>query len=242
MILTLMYALFVIPIILLLVVYYPAQYLLHWIENKFPRVLFTLKDAHTENKNFIGLTIDDAPSQSTLLILAVLQKYRIKATWFVIGQYVLDQGAPIVQKLLENGQELGNHTMSNKASWRMSHAEFQSSLQQTEQILKASGWKKRDSLKNWFRPGSGWFTTKMIDIAESSGYRTVLGTCYPHDPFVLSACLNAWFILRRVKPGDIIIIHDRPWTISLLEIILPQLQHRGFQIAPLGEIKLQSES
>ena len=76
----------------------------------------------------------------------------------------------------------------------------------------------------------------MIHLCDKLSYKLVLGNVYPHDPFVIIPQWNALYIMSKIQNGDIIIIHDRPWTISLLQIILPQLKEKGYQVTTISEL------
>ncbi|KAJ3032834.1 hypothetical protein HDV00_007029 [Rhizophlyctis rosea] len=89
----------------------------------------------------------------------------------------------------------------------------------------------------YFRPGSGFFSTRMRTLAQKLGYRIVLGNVYPHDPQINLPWVNAAHILSMVKPGSIIIIHDRrQWTIPMLETVLPELRKRGYRVVTVTEL------
>src|SRR3954469_17772720 len=58
----------------------------------------------------LALTYDDGPNDpDTLLLLDILAKHNVKATFFLIGQYV-QQRREIVRRILTEGHEIGNHT------------------------------------------------------------------------------------------------------------------------------------
>jgi peptidoglycan/xylan/chitin deacetylase (PgdA/CDA1 family) len=64
-----------------------------------------------------------------------------------------------------------------------------------------------------------------------AGYRTILGSIYPHDPFINIWRLNAWHILSMLRPGAVIICHDRrSWTIPMLRKVIPEMKQRGYEI------------
>src|SRR5258708_33444357 len=61
----------------------------------------------------LALTYDDGPNDpDTLLLLDVLAKHNVKATFFLIGNYVQQRRA-IVRRIVTEGHEIGNHTFSH---------------------------------------------------------------------------------------------------------------------------------
>jgi peptidoglycan/xylan/chitin deacetylase (PgdA/CDA1 family) len=226
-------------VVLFGVVYKPPHLLIDYIADRNKKVLFSVK---TEEP-VIALSIDDAPTRKdTLEIANYLNDRNAKATFFVIGDYInkLSNGLDILRELMQNGHELGNHAMYDRASIYLQQDELGREIQETEAIMAKAGWKRGPN--NWFRPGSGFFSDAMIDTISRAGLRTVLGSVYPHDPMCSVAWINAIFILTSVRNGDIIIIHDRPWTLKLLEIIVPRLQKRGFKISTIGELVSEGKS
>ena len=69
------------------------------------------------------------------------------------------------------------------------------------------------------------------------GYRLVLGSVYPHDPQIPYWRINAAHILSSVRPGSIVICHDRrSWTAPTLRKVLPELKKRGYQVVTVTQL------
>lgn len=61
----------------------------------------------------LALTYDDGPNDpDTLLLLDVLERHQVKATFFLIGRYV-EKRPDIVRRIVDAGHEIGNHTYSH---------------------------------------------------------------------------------------------------------------------------------
>lgn len=219
---------------LTLLAYAPPRALLNWIASRNPDVLFTIEHRPLnpeDGKKVVALTIDDTPTKSTPLINEILAEHRCSATFFVIGDRAItcENGTAVLRDLVANGNELANHTMKDRNSACLSLRTLSDEIKSTSEMIATI-----HAPAKWFRPGSGFFHQSMIDIAKRHDLRTVLGSVYPHDPIVRWAWLNAYFIMKRVQDGDIIVIHDRPWTPNLLRLILPQLKARGFRVTTLS--------
>ena len=90
---------------------------------------------------------------------------------------------------------------------------------------------------NYFRPGSGFFSDRMRNMLRRLGYRLVLGNIYPHDPQIHYWRVNASHILSMLRPGGIIICHDRrSWTAPMLRKVLPEIQRKGYRIVTITEL------
>ena len=77
----------------------------------------------------------------------------------------------------------------------------------------------------------------MRGLVSRLGYKLVLGSIYPHDPQIQYPAANARHVLSMLKPGGIIICHDRrSWTIPMLETVLPEMKRRGYEIVTVSEL------
>ncbi|KAI5061057.1 hypothetical protein GOP47_0023562 [Adiantum capillus-veneris] len=214
-------------------------------QKRWPNVLFF----QPTRDPVVALTIDDGPHDDiTPEILEILKENDCKATWFIIGSN-MDRCPEIVRQIYSEGHEVGNHTMHDVASWRLPLEEFEEQLLSVDRRLNDLYFEDNHDRKiKWFRPGHGFFTEKMLHVAERHGYRTALGSLFPLDTLFTSQGENiAKYLLWRVHYGDIIILHDRApqrlQTAKALRILLPKLRERGFSVVTLSELlKLQKGS
>ena len=110
-------------------------------------------------------------------------------------------------------------------------------IQVNEIIDKAYDAVAHERQSSLFRPGSGIFSQRLLDIAHRLGQQTVLGSIYPHDPFIKYWWINAWHILSMLRPGAIVICHDRrSWTIPMLKKVLPAMKRRGYEIVTVSDL------
>jgi peptidoglycan/xylan/chitin deacetylase (PgdA/CDA1 family) len=183
-------------------------------------------------KKKIFLTIDDTPTKYTTQILDILDKYNVKASFFVINKDTKDFDDQI-RDIHQRGHEICNHTSHTKASIRLENNEFEHSVNKcSSNVETITGQQPK-----WFRPGSGLWNRNITNFAKENGMQTVLGDVYPHDAHIPFSFINSWYIKRFVQDGSIIIIHDRWWTLSLLESVIPDLLSRGFVFAKLSDEK-----
>lgn len=184
--------------------------------------------ASPEAPKAIALTIDDGPSAATTDILAVLERYDAKATFFNISSYLAGHEA-VVRQAVAAGHELGNHMSADQPSIRLTPADFESDLLAAQ---KAASPYLNGAPLRWLRPGMGWYSADMLKIAQRHGYRLVLGSVFPYDTHIPFSRFAIAFILTTVSPGDIIVLHDGEGrgdrTVRTLEKVLPALQAQGY--------------
>lgn len=82
-------------------------------KNKFPDLYVTAPNEFKTEENTIYLTFDDGPSENTLSILGILDKYNIKATFFVSGDEK-ERSKEILKQISDKGHSIGVHSYSHK--------------------------------------------------------------------------------------------------------------------------------
>ena len=182
----------------------------------------------------IALTLDDGPDAATTPpILAELRRHGARATFFLIAERVRGR-EQVVRQLAAEGHELGNHLTRDRPSIRLSAGQFAGDLQHAHRVLAGYG-----SVR-WARPGSAWYSQAMIATMARHGYRCALGSVYPYDALIPSAAFSSWHILRNVRPGAIVVLHDSGArgrrTADVLRRVLPELRRRGFRVVTLSQL------
>lgn len=218
------------------VVYKPPKCVISVFQYRFPEVLFQTRTS----KKIVALTIDDAPSAYTQRILTILKQNNASATFFVIGDQLDDseEQEDTLRSILKAGSELGNHAMHDEPSITLPDAVLEQQIHHVDkEIDRIYAAAREDRIARLFRPGSGIFSRRILNIASKANYRTILGSIYPHDPFITFWRVNAWHILSMVRPGAIIICHDRrSWTLPMLQKVLPKLKAKGWEVVSVSRM------
>lgn len=208
----------------------PPAWLVDRLAARYPGCLYRV----VTQRKLVALTLDDGPdAATTALILAELQRHAARATFFLIAQRAQSQDR-LVRQLVAGGHELGNHLTQDRPSIRLEASEFAQDLEQAHRILARYG-----SVR-WARPGSGWYSQTMIATMHQQGYRCALGSVYPYDATIPSVTFARWHILRNVRPGAIVVLHDGGArgrrTTQVLRAVLPELRRRGYRVVSLSEL------
>jgi peptidoglycan-N-acetylglucosamine deacetylase len=214
----------------LAVVWTAPDWLIPRLARRYPGCLYQVP---TQQK-VVALTIDDGPDPvSTPAILDQLRRHGARATFFVITNRVLGQSS-LMQRLVREGHQLGNHFTRDRASIRLSRKEFEADLLAAHRALSPWGHPV------WARPGSGWYSEEMVRVMRRHLYRCALGSVYPLDAAIPLESWGTQYILRHVRPGAIIILHDGgnrgKRTARVLATVLPELRKRGYQVVTLSEL------
>ena len=214
-------------------IYKPPNFLIRYFQRRWRDVLWEVPIS----KQIMAITIDDGPSEHTEEILEVLKDNDATATFFIIGSQVAEREETL-QNIIRNNNELGNHAMNDEPSRSLTDTELIEQIQAVQdKIHNAYAAVGIDAPPNYFRPGSGFFSTRMRKILADLDYRLILGSVYPHDPQIPFWWINASHILGRLYPGGIIICHDRrSWTAPMLRKVLPEMTRRGYRVVTVTEL------
>ncbi|RHZ46722.1 chitin deacetylase CDA4 [Aspergillus thermomutatus] len=217
-------------------IYKPPSLLIRYLQHRYPDVLFHVP--LPPHKKLVALTIDDAPSQYTPEIAAELRAHGASATFFLIGAQI-DGREGVLGELVRAGHELGNHAMRDEPSRALGDDVLSAQIAQVQARISDvyAGVGVEGPGVRWFRPGSGFFSERMRRLVRALGLRIALGSVYPHDPQIPYARVNAAHVLSMVRPGSVIICHDRrSWTVPMLRRVLPELRRRGYRVVALSEL------
>jgi len=156
------------------------------------------------SKPMVALTFDDGPDpQFTPRILAVLDRYRVRATFNVMGYNAIRHG-DLLRAVVAGGHELGNHT------WTHQDLAFQSTAATRRQlhgglvaIQRVAGVRPR-----WFRPPRGELTGAAVLTAAELGQDILLWSVTRGLAGVGTPTGVAAHIVGVVGPGDVLALHD----------------------------------
>jgi peptidoglycan/xylan/chitin deacetylase (PgdA/CDA1 family) len=218
-------------------IYKPPSVLISFFQWKWPDVLWRV----TISSKVVALTIDDTPSEYSTEIMQILKENDATATFFVIGAQVPGRESTL-QDLIRHGNELGNHAMHDEPSRSLKDATLIEEIHTVEEHINAAYNELGVKLPpKYFRPGSGFFSDGMRRLLARLDYRLVLGSIYPHDPQISLWRVNANHILSMLRPGAIIICHDRRgWTAPMLRSVLPRIRQQGYEIVTVSELLRQA--
>ncbi len=149
-----------------------------------------------------ALTFDDGPHpETTPGLLEVLARHRARATFFLIGERV--RAHPhLVRAITDAGHEIANHLMRDEPSVLIPDPRFRRELAQVSALLAPYG------PVRWFRPGSGWFTPRMVRSAAQQDLRPVLGTLVAAHHGGPGDGRIARVLLAGIRPGSIVVLHE----------------------------------
>ncbi|WP_051371524.1 polysaccharide deacetylase family protein [Mesorhizobium loti] len=174
----------------------------------------------------VWLTLDDGPDPiNTEKILKVLDRHRIKAAFFMIGEKVAAQPA-VVQRVFDAGHRIGNHTFSHRRLTELTAAEIRDEIETTAKLISAF---TRD--EKIFRPPFGAIDQTVCAIADDLGHRTVLWNVDPTD-WDLQCQPKGWIDkalhATHKREASVILAHDdRRTTAENFDLFIRRLKKSG---------------
>ncbi len=188
----------------------------------------------------IALTIDAAwDADKTPFILDTLDKYNVKATFFLCGIWV-KQYPDFVKEISKRGHEIGNHSLTHPHMARMDAIAIQKELSDLDDMLEElTG--KRSTL---FRPPFGEYNDTVIRAAHEAGYEVIQ---WSRDTVDWKADRSAQTILdgvlKKLQSGDIILCHNNGYKIeTYLPVLIETAQQKGFRFVTVSELLLSGET
>lgn len=186
----------------------------------------------------VALTYDDGPHPVyTPQLLDVLDKYNVKATFFMVGR-AMDARPDIVKDAVKRGHVIANHTYTHPANIEENtDAQIIRELELCEEVIE----KLTGRRAHLFRPPKGLIDGAVFDIASEEGYRTILWTVCADHHDAPTPELMAQRVLKHIRPGAIILAHDGSFQsrwkdVAATPLIIEGLRKQGYRFVTIPEL------
>lgn len=197
------------------------------------KIITKIKRANKKEKeDIIYLTFDDGPSSKyTIELLDVLEKNNVKATFFVVAQFALNN-KEIIKKMKEHGHSIQLHSLEHKNEL------FETPFNTKKDIEGCINAMKELNVKiKYFRAPWGHFNIVSMLLLKKHGIKKILWNVMAEDWEADNTTeIIAEKLLNRTKGGDIICLHDGRGfneapsrTIKALEKVLPIWISKGYK-------------
>ena len=182
----------------------------------------------------VALTFDDGPDPvHTVPVLDALDRRQVKATFFMMGRNV-ERHAAVAREVVRRGHEVGNHSFSHPKLILMSPARVRQEIERTDALLRGIG----VSGDIHFRPPHASKFLVLPYVLVQMEKLSVLGDVDPEEWKRRSAAVMTESILRQVRPGSIIGLHDPAGadTLKTLENVLAALSAQGYRFETVSQL------
>ena len=180
----------------------------------FPKAIFSLP---VLGKKMIYLTFDDGPTpEITPWVFEILEKHQIKATFFLLGNEIV-KNPEFLPLYNIKGHQIGNHGFEHFDGWKTDKSQY------LENILK----NKKQIASNLFRPPYGRITPAIYKTIKNQFkiifWNKMIGDY--NQKIISESEINHF--LKKLKNGDIIVLHDNKKSFHNLKNILPMIIEYG---------------
>lgn len=164
------------------------------------------------HQHAVYLTFDDGPiPEVTPWVLDMLDRYGIKATFFMVGDNVRKH-PEVYEEVVRRGHRIGNHTMHHVSGFRLTRRSYLRDVAEARQYIDS----------DLFRPPHGWLRPRQT-WALHEQFRVVMFDLVTRD---YSKWLLPQDVVRNVKrfarDGSVIVFHDSLKSWPRLQEALPQ--------------------
>ena len=185
----------------------------------------------------VALTFDDGPDvRSTPALLDALREAGLPAAFFCIGKHVAEN-PNLATRIANEGHLIANHsyTHSNATNF-FSVPRLTEELTKTQAAIReATGTSPR-----WYRPPIGLSNPRTFRAAQGLGLTVVGWTAGGLDTLITDPEKIVKRILKRLRPGAIILLHDgnvpTERLIATVKLLLDSLRKLDYQVVRLDQL------
>jgi len=180
------------------------------------------------SNNKILLTFDDGPTEeATLRILNILRTNHLKAVFFCVGNNI-EKHPSLVQKILEDGHTIANHTMSHKLLTKLNREESIREISAFNDLMK----EEFNYDVKYFRPPYGRFNLKTNGILKELNMKCIMWNLLTYD-YESNIEKVKYAIDNHLNGNSIIVFHDSikgsDIILEALNYTIEQADKRGFK-------------
>ncbi|MEW9095047.1 MAG: polysaccharide deacetylase family sporulation protein PdaB [Clostridiaceae bacterium] len=186
----------------------------------------------TEEKK-VSITFDvNWGENNTIEILDILDKYNVKATFFLIGNWI-DDFPEEVKEIHKRGHEIGNHSNSHPDMSKISKEKMINELSVTDaKTIKVIGESTR-----LFRFPSGSYNNLSVETVNELGYHCIQWDVDSIDWRAEGEEKEYNRVMKNTKPGSILLFHtDGKYTPKTLPRIIEDLKAKGYEFVKVGDL------
>ena len=170
-------------------------------------------------------------------ILDVLKKHDVKASFFLVGNYI-EKNADLVRRMVEEGHIVGNHTMHHPDMSKIGDkAAFEAELKDLEALFLEKTGKE---LPKYYRPPQGIYSEENLKMAKELGYKTVFWSLAYVDwnnddqPTAQQAFDK---LIPRIHNGAVVLLHSTSETnAEILDDLLTKWKEMGYTFKNIDEL------
>ncbi len=183
------------------------------------------------NKRQISIMINVYENKDVVnSMLDTLKKHDAKATFFVGGCWA-DDNAETLNRIVDEGHELGNHGYFHKDHKKLDYDANSQEISLTGKMVKALCGVEL----NLFAPPSGSFSENTLKCAYELGYRVIMWSKDTIDWRDKNESLVFKRATDNISNGDLVLMHPKQHTLNTLDKILTYYNDVGFKVVTVSQ-------
>ncbi len=185
------------------------------------------------NKKMVALTFDDGPNTYTPIVLADLQRFNARATFFVVGKKC-QENPDMLKDILAQGHELANHTYTHPNLTKLDMTGVISEILRNRRAIQ-----EITGVNTYLaRPPGGQIDAAVVRQLRKLDYNIVYWDINAGDFKKFPPGEQTAKILSRVENGSIILLHSGPvdGTTNILAKLLQGLNEKGYTCVTVTEL------
>jgi polysaccharide deacetylase family sporulation protein PdaB len=196
-----------------------------------------ITDVKTSQK-VVALTFDDGPdSTNTPALLDILKKHHVKATFFVIGTRA-EKNPKILKQIAKDGHEIGNHGYTHFKDRSRKEDYMRYEIRKTNEVIN----ELTGQTPCLFRPPGGYLSDALVALTQKEKIQIAYWSYIQDSKDWRGASAQAIskHIIKHIKPGQIIILHDGAsnglQTAKAVDILVDKLSQQGYSFVTVSEL------
>ena len=186
---------------------------------------------------YVYLTFDEGYEAGyTSKILDVLKENDVKAAFFITGHY-LNTASDLVQRMIDEGHIVGNHTVNHKSMPDIDDQKIKDEIMN----LHESMYEKFNYEMKYIRPPMGEFSERTLEIMKNLGYRATMWSLAYDDWDENKQGREEYGknkILSNIHNGAIILLHaNSKDNCNILDECIKKIKEMGYEFKSLDEFK-----
>ena len=191
---------------------------------------------NNENK-YVYLTFDNGYEAGyTGKILDTLKENDVKAAFFITGHYLNSQ-PDLVERMINEGHIVGNHTVNHYSMPDLSDEEIKKEVQTLHTVV----YEKFNYEMKYLRPPRGEFSQRTLSLTKSLGYTTVMWS-FAYDDWDENKQGREEYakekILSNIHNGCVMLLHaNSKDNANILDEVVKEIKNMGYEFKTLDEFK-----